>query len=76
MQIEEQISKLLGLRLTKFQYGFVLGLKGHEPTPEQRDILRSIIERYPPVFGNKEQNDNADNSEQFADARSARACSR
>jgi hypothetical protein len=74
MQIDESsqatINKLLGLRLTKFGYGFILGLQGHEPTQQQRDILRSIVERYPTVFGNtKEQNINANNSNQFASAK-------
>jgi len=64
MQVEEKtdviIGKLLGLGLTKFSYGFVLGLKDHEPTKEQSDILRSITIRYPTVFApteTKKQND-------------------
>jgi hemerythrin-like domain-containing protein len=44
------ISKLLTIRLTKFQYGFVLGLQGHIPTPEQADILRRIVSRYSNVW--------------------------
>lgn len=44
------ISKLLTVRLTKFQYGFCLGLQGHAPTPEQAAILRRIVSRYSNIW--------------------------
>ena len=44
------IRKLLSIRLTKFQYGFCLGLQGHTPTPEQAAILRQIVSRYSNIW--------------------------
>ena len=61
---ELAISKLLSVRLTKFQYGFCLGLQGHAPTPEQVAILRRIVSRYSNIWNyineSKEQKNNAE----------------
>jgi hypothetical protein len=54
MKIEENtdaiIDKLLSLRLTKFQFGFCSGLKGHKPTKEQAEMLARIVARYENVW--------------------------
>jgi hypothetical protein len=45
MSPQQTIDRLLQMRLTKFQYGFVLDLQGHEPSPNQLRILKEILER-------------------------------
>jgi hypothetical protein len=45
--IDQTIDRLLSLRLTKFQFGFVSGLRGHpNPSRDQREKLASIASRY------------------------------
>jgi hypothetical protein len=44
------IQKLLSLRLTKFQFGFCSGLKGHKPSKEQAETLARILARYENVW--------------------------
>ena len=45
------IRKLLGMRLTKFQFGFCSGLLGHpSPSKEQRDMLARVVSRYENVM--------------------------
>jgi hypothetical protein len=46
MNADSTIKKLLNLRLTKFEYGFCLGLQAHQPTPEQEAVLARILNRY------------------------------
>ena len=56
-ETEVTLKKLLALRLTKFEYGFCLGLLGHEPTPVQQATLDKIINRYAQIWAEKENND-------------------
>ena len=46
MSTQEQIQHLLNLKLTKFEFGFACGLQGHEPTPQQQQILQRAINRH------------------------------
>ena len=46
MNTDLLIKQLLKLRLTKFEYGFCLGLQEHKPTPGQEAILAKILNRY------------------------------
>jgi hypothetical protein len=46
MSTQEQIKHLLTLKLTKFEFGFALGLQGHEPTPQQQQTLQRAINRH------------------------------
>ena len=49
--IDDTLTRLLGVRLTAFQFGLVSGLKGHpNPSREQRDMLERVCERYPGLF--------------------------
>ena len=43
------IRRLLQLRLTKYEFGFLTGLQSHNPTPRQSSILAKIKNRYAPV---------------------------
>ena len=48
---DQIIDKLLGMRLTKFQFGFVSGLRGHQhPSDEQRAMLARVVSRYENVI--------------------------
>lgn len=51
MNTEQQIQKLLGLRLTKFEYGFCLGLQGHEPSPQQQKVITKMLNRHSLIVG-------------------------
>jgi len=51
---ETTLRRLLQLRLTKFEYGFVTGLLGHCPTPAQQNILAKLQTRYASVWKQKE----------------------
>jgi hypothetical protein len=59
MNSSTTLERLLSLRLTKFEFGFCLGLQGHSPTPAQQVTLEKIINRYSHVFGSQEGNPHA-----------------
>jgi hypothetical protein len=47
MDTDATIKRLLQLKLTRFAYGFCLGLKdNHNPTLEQQAILAKIANQY------------------------------
>jgi hypothetical protein len=46
MNAQQQINRLKNFRLTKFEFGFLTGLEGHEPTPAQQQTLNKIANRY------------------------------
>jgi hypothetical protein len=43
---DEIIERLLRLKLTRFAYGYCLGLRGHNPTEQQQAILSKIVNQY------------------------------
>jgi hypothetical protein len=58
MNAQQQINRLKNFRLTKFEFGFVTGLEGHEPSPSQQLTLNKIANRYAHAWateGNYEQ---------------------
>jgi len=43
---DEIIERLLRLKLTRFAYGYCLGLRDHNPTEQQQAILSKIVNQY------------------------------
>jgi hypothetical protein len=60
METEKTLKWLLSLRLTKFEYGFCLGLLEHNPTPAQQATLDKIKNRYAHVWAEKEINEHTE----------------
>jgi hypothetical protein len=59
MNAQESLQQLRSLKLTKFEFGFVLGLEGHEPTPKQQKVLQDIKNRYAHFWATEGENNNA-----------------
>jgi hypothetical protein len=51
MNAQQEIKRLKNFRLTKFEFGFITGLEGHEPNPSQQVTLNKIINRYSHMMG-------------------------
>jgi len=49
------IQKLLSVRLTSYELGFLRGLQTHSPTPTQQAGLAKIQKRYAHVWANNRE---------------------
>ena len=56
------IQKLLILRITSFERGFLIGVRNHKPTPSQQQVLDSLVVKY--ILNHQRSND----SEQIREA--------
>jgi len=56
------IQKLLTLKITSFERGFLIGVRNHKPTPGQQQVLDSLVAKY--ILNHQRSND----SEQIREA--------
>src|SRR5882724_4786913 len=60
------IQKLLTLKISSFERGFLIGVRNHKPTPSQQQMLDSLIAKY--ILNHKRSN-SSDKSEHITGQR-------